>query len=160
MLFAAGFLAFHGHLNAAAVILVSATASYVGHGTFFLIALYRREGFLRLIQRFIKVNLLKLESLVARYGTAAIFITQWLYGFRLLSAAVLGLSRMGTAKYFTLQLVSCVIWAVICTGGGYFFGATLKNLLGDMKRYNIYIAAGVMAAGFIIWLVRDVRKRR
>lgn len=160
VLFAAGFLAFHGYLNAAAVILVSATASYVGHGTFFLIALYRREGFLRLIQRFIKVNLLKLESLVARYGIAAIFITQWLYGFRLLSAAVLGLSRMGTAKYFTLQLVSCVIWAVICTGGGYFFGATLKNLLGDMKRYNIYIAAGVMAAGFIIWLVRDVRKRR
>jgi membrane protein DedA with SNARE-associated domain len=106
------------------------------------------------------VNLLKLESLAVRYGTAAIFITQWLYGFRLLSAAVLGLSRMGTAKYFTLQLVSCVIWAVICTGGGYFFGATLKNLLGDMKRYNIYIAAGVMAAGFIIWLVRDVRKRR
>jgi membrane-associated protein len=160
VLFAAGFLAFNGYLDAVIVILVSATASYVGHGTFFLIALYRREGFLRLIQRFIKVNLLKLEALVARYGTAAIFITQWLYGFRLLSAAVLGLSRMGTAKYFMFQLISCVIWAVICTGGGYFFGATLKNLLGDIKRYNMYIAVGVMAAGFLIWLIRDVRKRR
>jgi len=160
VLFAAGFLAFNGYLDAVIVILVSATASYVGHGTFFLIALYRREGFLRLIQRFIKVNLLKLESLVARYGTAAIFITQWLYGFRLLSAAVLGLSRMGTAKYFTFQLISCVVWAAICTSGGYFLGATLKNLLGDIKRYNMYIAVGVMAAGFLIWLIRDVRKRR
>lgn len=160
VLFAAGFLAFNGYLDAVIVILVSATASYVGHGTFFLTALYRREGFLRLIQRFIKVNLLKLESLVARYGTAAIFITQWLYGFRLLSAAVLGLSRMGTAKYFTFQLISCVVWAVICTSGGYFLGATLKNLLGDIKRYNMYIAVGVMAAGFLIWLIRDVRKRR
>ena len=159
MLFAAGFLAFNGYLDAVIVILVSATASYVGHGTFFLIALYRRAGFLRLIQRFIKVNLLKLESLVARYGTAAIFITQWLYGFRLLSAAVLGLSRMGTAKYFIFQLISCVIWAVICTSGGYFFGATLKNLLGDIKKYNMYIAIGVMTVGFLIWLIRDVRKR-
>jgi membrane protein DedA with SNARE-associated domain len=106
------------------------------------------------------VNLLKLESLVARYGAAAIFFTQWLYGFRLLSAAVLGLSRMGTTKYFTLQLVSCVIWAVICTGVGYFFGATVKNLLGDIQKYNMYIAIGVMVAGFIVWLVRDVRKRR
>jgi len=160
VLFAAGFLAFHGYLDTVIVILVSATASYVGHSAFFLIALYKREGFLRLIQRFIKVNLLKLEALVARYGTAAIFITQWLYGFRLLSAAVLGLSRMGTAKYFTFQLISCVIWAVICTSGGYFFGATLKNFLGDIKKYNIYVAIGVMVAGFIVWLVRDVRKRR
>lgn len=160
VLFAAGFLAFNGYLDAVSVVAVSATASYLGHGTFFLIALYRREGFLRLIQRFIKVNLLKLESLVARYGTAAIFITQWIYGFRLLSAAVLGLSRMSTAKYFTLQLISCVIWAIICTSCGYFFGAALKNLLGDIKKYNMYIAIGLMAAGFLIWLIRDVRKRR
>jgi membrane protein DedA with SNARE-associated domain len=160
VLFAAGFLAFHGYLDAVIIVLVSATASYVGHGTFFLIALYRREWFLSLIQRFIKVNLLKLESLVARYGTAAIFITQWLYGFRLLSAAVLGLSRMRWAKYFTFQLISCVIWAVICTSGGYFFGATLKNLLGDIKKYNMYIAIGVMAAGFFLWLIRYVRKSR
>jgi len=142
------------------VILVSASASYVGHGTFFLIALYRREGFLRVIQRFIKVDLLRLESLVARFGTAAIFITQWLYGFRLLSAAVLGLSRMGRRKYFTLQFISCIVWAIICTGVGYFFGATLKNLIGDIKRYNIYIAMGFVAAGFLIWFLRDVRKRR
>lgn len=80
------------------------------------------------------------------------FVTQWLYGFRLLSAAVLGLSRMGTVKYFTFQLVSCVIWAAICTTGGYFFGATLKNLIGDIKKYTIYIAIGVIIVGFIVWL--------
>jgi membrane-associated protein len=142
------------------VILVSTAASYVGHGTFFLIALYRREAFLHLIQRFIKVNLLKLEALMARYGTASIFICQWLYGFRLLSAAVLGLSRMGTKKYFTYQLISCLLWAIICTGAGYFFGATLKNVLGDVKKYDQYVAVGVLAAGFVIWLVRDIRRKR
>ena len=160
VLIAAGFLAFNGYLDAINVILVSTAASYVGHGTFFLIALYKREAFLSLIQRFVKVNLLKLESLMARYGTAAIFISQWLYGFRLLSAAVLGLSRMGTMKYFALQFISCIIWAVVCTSAGYFFGATLKNLLGDVKKYNIYIAAGFVLAGFIIWFIRDVKKRR
>lgn len=159
VLFAAGFLAFHGYLNSILVILVSATASYVGHATFFLIALHRREKFLKVVQKFIKVNLLKLESIMARYGTAAIFITQWLYGFRLLSAAVLGLSRMGRAKYFTLQLMSCLIWAIICTGVGFFFGATMEKLLGDIKKYNILIAIGVMTAGFLLWIIRDVRKR-
>ena len=160
VLIAAGFLAFSGYLNVTVVIIVSALASYVGHSTFFLIALYKREAFFALIRRFVKVNLLKLESLMARYGIAAIFISQWLYGFRLLSAAVLGLSRMGTTKYFIFQLISCIIWATICTTGGYFFGAALRNILGDVKRYEPYVAAGVLAAGFLVWFVRDLRKKR
>lgn len=160
VLIAAGFLAFSGYLDATVVIVVSTLASYVGHGTFFLIALHRREAFFALIRRFVRVNLLKLESLMAKYGIVAIFISQWLYGFRLLSAAVLGLSRMGTTKYFIFQFISCLIWATLCTCGGYFFGATLKNVLGDVKRYEPYIAAGVLAAGFLIWFIRDVRKKR
>jgi membrane protein DedA with SNARE-associated domain len=160
VLIAAGFLAFSGFLDATTVIIVSALASYVGHSTFFVIALYKREAFFALIRRFVKVDLLKLESIMAKYGTAAIFISQWLYGFRLLSAAVLGLSRMGTTKYFTFQLISCLIWATICTSAGYFFGATLRNILGDIKRYEPYVAAGVLVAGFLIWFIRDVRKKR
>jgi membrane protein DedA with SNARE-associated domain len=158
-LIAAGFLAFSGYLDAIAIVLVSTAASYVGHGTFFLIALHKRESFLAFVQKFIKVNLSKLETLMATYGTASIFISQWLYGFRLLSAAVLGLSRMGKTKYFTFQLISCLIWSIICTSSGYFFGATLKTLLGNMKQYEPYIAVTVLVIGFIIWFLRDVRKR-
>ncbi len=97
---------------------------------------------------------------MARYGIASIFISQWIYGFRLLSAAVLGLSRMGKKKYFFFLLISCLIWATVCTYGGYFFGATLKNILGDVKQYEPHIVIGVLVVGFIIWFIRDVRKRR
>jgi len=141
-------------------VLVSTAASYIGHGAFFLIALHRREAFIKYAQKMVKVNLSKLESLMARYGIASIFVSQWIYGFRLMSAAVLGLSRMGKKKYFTFLFISCLIWATICTYGGYFFGATIKNILGDIKEYELHIAAGVLIAGFIIWVIRDVRKRR
>lgn len=160
VLIAAGFLAYSGRLDANAVVLISTMASYIGHGTFFLIALYRREAFLKYIQKVIKVNLSRLESLMERYGVASIFISQWLYGFRLLSAAVLGLSRMGKKKYFIYQLISCIVWATICTYGGYFFGATLKNIIGNFKEYELPIALGVLVAGFIIWLLRDVMNKR
>lgn len=160
VLIASGFLAYSGYLDVYAVVLISAIASYIGHGAFFLIALYRRETFLKYIQKVIKVNLLKLESLMERYGIASIFISQWLYGFRLLSAAVLGLSRMGKKKYFTFLLISCLIWAVVCTYVGYFFGATINKILGNIKKYELPIAAGVLAVGFILWLIRDVRKMR
>lgn len=142
------------------VIIVSTVASYIGHGSFFLIALKRKEAFIKITRKFIKFNLQKLESLMARYGVAAIFISQWLYGFRLMSAAVLGLSGMRKTKYFSFLLISCLIWATICTYAGYFFGAALKDILGDIKEYEMHIAVGVLAAGFIIWFIRDVRKRR
>lgn len=159
VLIAAGFLAYNGYLNPHAVALVSAAASYIGHGAFFLIALYRREPFLKLARKVINVNLPKFESFMGKYGIASIFISQWLYGFRLLSAAILGFARMGTKKYFTFQLISCLIWAYICTFGGYFFGATLKNLLGSLKKYEPHIAIGILVAGFIIWFIRNIRKK-
>jgi membrane-associated protein len=160
VLIAAGFLAYNKHLDVNAVVLISTMASYIGHGTFFIIALHRREAFLKYTQKVIKVNLSRLESLMEKYGVASIFISQWLYGFRLLSAAVLGLSRMGKKKYFTFLFISCLIWATLCTYGGYFFGATLKNIMGNIKEYELPIALGVLIAGFIIWLVRDVKKKR
>ncbi len=160
VLIAAGFLAFNGYLDTVTIILVSALASYIGHGTFFLIAFFKRDAFLRLIQRFVKVNLKKLEYLVERFGAGSIFISQWIYGFRLLSAAVLGFSGMRSRKYFFFLLISCLLWATICTIVGYFFGATLKNLLGDVKKYSHYIAIGVVVAGFVIWFIKDLNKRR
>ncbi len=97
---------------------------------------------------------------MAKYGIAALFISQWLYGFRLLSAAVLGLSRMGISKYFSYQFISCLLWAVICTSAGYFFGATIKKFVGDIKKYEPLIAVGVMVIGFLIWFVKRCLHRK
>jgi membrane protein DedA with SNARE-associated domain len=160
VLIAAGFLAYNGYLNVHGVIFTSTLASYIGHGFFFLVALHRREAFVNFARKIIKINFTKLESLMTRYGIASIFISQWIYGFRLMSAAVLGLSRMGKKKYFTFLFISCLIWAIICTYGGYFFGASLKNILGDIKHYALYIALGVIVAGFVLWLIRDLRRRK
>jgi len=160
VLIAAGFLAFSGYLDVYLIIFVATVASYVGHGAFFLIALKRRDAFINFAGKFIKINLQKLESLMAQYGVAAIFISQWIYGFRLMSAAVLGLSRMGKTKYFSYLLISCLIWATLCTCAGYFFGTALKDILGDIKEYEKHIAVGVLVAGFIIWIIRYVRKKK
>lgn len=142
------------------IVIISTIASYIGHGVFFLVALYSRDTFIKYIKKIIKVNLSRLESLKDRYGVASIFISQWLYGFRLLSAAVLGLSRMGKRKYFSFLLMSCLIWSTVCTYCGYFFGATIKQLIGNMKKYELPIAACFLAAGFILWLIRDVRRMK
>lgn len=43
---------------------------------------------------------------------------------------------------------------------GYFFGFTIKELIGDIKKYEIPIAIGIVITGFVIWIIKDVKKRR
>jgi len=97
--------------------------------------------------------------LIGKWGIWAIFITQYIYGFRILSAAVLGLTTMGPKKYFPLQFLSCFIWAVIMTLFGYFFGYAFQAVIGNIEKYVFHIAVAILIIGFIIWFVRDLRKR-
>lgn len=98
--------------------------------------------------------------MIERWGICAIFITQYVYGFRILSAAVIGLTTIGPKKYFPLQFLSCVIWAVIMTLIGYFFGHAFQVLIGDMKKYVFHIAIAIIVVGFLIWVVRDLKRQR
>ncbi len=125
-----------------------------------MLALKKREKFLDFLNRHIKADISKLYKLTEKSGVWAIFITQYIYGFRILSAAVLGLTTMGAKKYFPLQFLSCVIWAVLMTYIGYFFGYTLQAFITDMKQYAFHIGIGIILTGFIIWVIRDVKRNR
>lgn len=125
-----------------------------------MLGFIKREKFLNFILRHIKVDLSRLYRIIDRYGTSAIFIAQYIYGFRLLSAVVFGLSTMGPKRYFPLQLLSCAIWAIIMTLTGYFFGYAFQMLIGDMQKYVFHIAIAILAAGLLIWIVKDLRRQR
>ncbi|MBI5027145.1 MAG: DedA family protein [Nitrospirae bacterium] len=160
VLIAGGFFAQSGHLNLVTIITVATIASYVGHTAAFLLALLKGDSFINFLRRFIKIDLTRLNKLVEKYGIFALFISQYIYGFRLLSAAFFGLMRMGPYKYFLLQFISCLTWACLMTFLGYFFGFTIKELIGDIKKYEIPIAIGIVITGFVIWIIKDVKKRR
>ena len=66
----------------------------------------------------------------------------------------------GDAGFSSIPFFVPVILNLFWLSDDEIFGGTLKNLLGDIKKYNMYIAIGVMTAGFLIWLIRDVKKRR
>lgn len=125
-----------------------------------MLGFIKREKFLNFILRHIKVDLTRLHRLIDRYGTGAIFIAQYIYGFRLLSAVVFGLSTMGPKKYFPIQFLSCIIWAVIMTLTGYFFGYAFQMLIGDIQKYVFHIAIVILGGGLLIWIVKDIRRQR
>lgn len=142
-------------------IIVTATiASFGGHAAAFILAFKKREKFVNFLTRHTKADISRLNRLIEKWGTWAIFITQYIYGFRILSAAVLGLTTMGPKKYFPLQFLSCVIWAVLMTYIGYFFGHAFQIFIGDIKKYAFQIATGIIVIGFLLWIKRGLRRQK
>ncbi|MGB7061248.1 MAG: DedA family protein [Candidatus Zixiibacteriota bacterium] len=159
VLIAAGFLARGGYLNLKLVMLVALTATYIADVSLYLLGRSKGE---RVIAKFPIATTYypKVKTLFDRYGIWAIFITRYLYGLRLASAATFGLMKMRRRNYLPFNLLSCMIWAVLMGGLGYLFGASLEAIIGQVKHYEKIVVAFIILVGLSVWLFRRAQSRR
>ena len=158
-LIAAGFLAKRGYLNLNLIIMVAMAGTYLADVTLYFLG--RKKGY-GIISRFpgAKVHYPKAKRLFDKYGMWAIFITRYLYGLRLASAAFFGLMRMKPRYFLSLAFISCLLWATIIGNLGYMFGASLEALIGQIKYFEKIMAAVIIGLGISIWLIRRYACKR
>ncbi len=83
------------------------------------------------------------------------------YGLRNVTPFVVGSAHIPRLRFFSLNLVGAVVWAVIFAYVGYGLGEAASQLfIEDFKRYGLYLLGGVLLVGFSIWLVTLVLHRR
>ncbi len=70
------------------------------------------------------------------------------------------MSQVPARLFVPLNLLGALIWSVAIGCAGYLFGQALEAFLGDLKRYEMMILAGLVAAGCLIWLWHFLRSRR
>jgi membrane protein DedA with SNARE-associated domain len=153
VLIAAGFLARSGYMDLPLVMLVACAGTYLADLSIYFLGRDKGEA---VIARFpiARSYYPKVKSLFAKYGIWAIFITRYLYGFRLAAAATLGLTRMRRSTYLPFNFLSCAIWAVLMGGLGYVFGASLEALIGQVRQYEKYVVLCIIILGLGGWLIR------
>ena len=158
-LIAAGFLARRGYLNLSLVMLAAMGGTYVADVSFYFLS--RARG-MAVISKFpiARAYYPKVKRLFDRYGIWAIFITRYLYGFRLAAAATFGLMQMRKGKYLPFNLLSCAIWAAVMGSLGYVFGASLEALIGQVKHYEKFVVLFIIIIGLAGWLIRRSCSRR
>lgn len=158
-LIAAGFLSRGGHLYLPLVMLIAFAGTYLADMSIYFLGRARGEA---VMARF-PVALAyypKVKSLFARYGVRAIFVTRYLYGFRLAAAATLGLIKMKRITYLSFNFLSCLIWAALVGSLGYIFGASLEALIGQVKHYEKLAVLFIVIVGIGGWLVRRAWSKR
>jgi membrane protein DedA with SNARE-associated domain len=57
------------------------------------------------------------------------------------------LSRIPAGRFFVLNFLSALVWAVVIGMAGYLFGSALAMIIGDLKELESYILAGIAMIG-------------
>jgi len=152
-----GFLASRGKLSLPLVLLTAAAGAYVGHVFWFFLG--RREG-TQVVHRFPRFerHIARSLKLIDRHGAGAIFISQYLYGLRIASAIVFGISPMDRRKFLLYQALSCALWASLIGLLGFFFGRAVERALGRAVTVEKYAVLAILLAGGGIFLYHRLRR--
>ena len=153
----AGLAAYRGYLDFYTVVAIAMIAGFAGDQFYFFLG--RHKGG-RILARFpnAQERAHKFDALLARWHAPLIICIRFMYGFRILGPVMLGMGRVPAWKFMFYNLIGAAIWAPLVAGVGYFFGNVLEVALHDMKRFELWGFAIVLAigiAGVIIHRMRD-----
>ena len=159
VLILAGLAAHLGYLALPGVMITAVVGSFLGDQVFFYLG--RRYG-PALLRRFpmLAARAARMQKLLQRFHLPLILGVRFLYGLRTVGPMVIGMSGIAWPRFFLLNLIGAIVWAITIAGAGYLFGHALELLLVDMKHYEGMLLAAIAAAGVVVWLVYRWRQRR
>ena len=64
-------------------------------------------------------------------------------------------------RFFTLNLIGAIVWAIVFAYVGYGLGEAASQLfIDDFKRYGLYLLGALVIVGLTVWLTTLIRHRR
>jgi len=157
----AGFLAFKGILNPIFVIVSAFTGAVLGDNIGFFIGY---KGGRPLLQKYgnaffvSQSGLERTERLFQRHGGKIIFVARFIAGLRVFAAVVAGVGKMQWRRFFFFNVSGAVLWAVVITLVGYYFGQGRETMSSYFKYVDETILAAV-AIAVVMYLVSQRIKR-
>lgn len=152
VLLLAGFAAHRGYLQWPVVVAVAAAAGFAGDMAFFLLG---RRFAPQILARWPQVaaQRQRLDGWLQRYDAWVVVSVRFLYGFRIAGPVLIGASGMAWTRFAAFNALGAVLWAVLLTGLGWFFGQAAQALLGKAQHYEGWLAMGVIvvALGYALW---------
>lgn len=151
ILIMAGFAAHRGYLDLRWVMAVATVGSFLGDQLYFYLG--ARYGW-RILNRFpkLKPRAVRVQALLERYHLPLIPGIRFLYGLRMVGPLVIGMSSVSWTRFFALNLLGAIVWAVLVGGSGYLFGNAMELVLADLRHYEEALLALMAMGGIIIWL--------
>ena len=98
--------------------------------------------------------------LLRKYEVPFILSFRFLYGIRSVSPFIIGMSGIPVGRFFVLNLIAAVVWAIAVAALGFFLGHAAELFLAEIKQYEMWLFGGLVALGVCIWIVHTLRRQR
>ena len=156
LLFAAGAFAARGALDIGLLVPVLLIAAVLGDTVNYWIG-HRigRRAFSGRIPFIKQEYLQRTESFYERHGGKTIILARFVPIIRTFAPFVAGIGTMSYGRFFTYNVVGAILWVVLFTVGGYFFG----NLPMVQRNFKLVILAIIVVSVMPI-VFEFVRARR
>lgn len=107
-----------------------------------------------------QVSAEKVYKHLHRHQNFLILTFRFYYGLRNVTPFAIGASQVSRVRFFVLNFIGAVVWAIALGYIGFLFGEAFRMFIVDVKHYGM-IALGVLVAiGLTIWITTLVRHRR
>ena len=146
-----GFSAHRGYLELPWVILCAFAGTFFGDQFYFYFGRAKGQGWLKKRPGWQQKSE-KVFLLLAKHQVLLILGFRFLYGLRSVTPFVIGMAGISPARFFVLNFIGALVWAVTFGAMGYLFGHALEIVIDDIKRYELLFFGGLIAISLALWL--------
>jgi membrane protein DedA with SNARE-associated domain len=153
------FAAHRGYLAITLVMLMALLATQSWDWFWFFMG--RTKGQALLNKRpLLKEKANKIERLLMKYPNPVLFGYRFFYGFRTAVPLVIGMSSISKRKFLFFSLLNTILWDILFSSFGYFFGAVLKASWKKIEEYEFLVMICIVVLGVISGLTLKHRSLR
>jgi membrane protein DedA with SNARE-associated domain len=146
VLILSGLAAHRGYLVLPGVIAIGTLGGAIGDIFYFVLGRQYGPALLARYPRF-EPAAARVRSMVERFPNATIIGIRFMYGLRSVGPAVIGTTRIASARFMMLNALGAFIWSSTWVLGGYFLGTAAERLLSDIEKFeHELLAVGVVLA--------------
>ena len=144
----AGFLSHEGYFSPYTLCLTAFLGTFAGDQLWFYLG--RRHANLKIVQKVTTFpQFARVIRLIETHPIKFILSFRFVYGIRNISPVALGLSRISALKYFVLNAIAAIVWAMTFTSIGYFFGQAAEAFIGRINGVFGKIIAAVIVGAIV-----------
>ena len=154
----AGLAAYRDYLDFRLVVLTAMIAGFLGDQFYFFLGRFKGQ---QILARFphMEGRAHRFDALLSRWHAPLIIGIRFMYGFRIIGPVMLGMGRVPAWKFMLYNFIGAAIWAPLIAGIGYKFGEIVESVLGNMKRFELWVFVAIVAIGLTVFIVHHVRNR-
>lgn len=151
-----GGIAVHrGYLELPWVMAAAFAGGWLGDLSYFLLGRRYGNAFLARFPA-LRRKAERARRLVEKHPVFVIVALRFLYGLRIAGPLVIGMSAVPTGRFLALNALGALVWAVVVVAAGYAFSNAVEALLPQIRRYEEYLFAAVLAVGVLLWVIGRV----